>query len=63
MATMGHEVRTPLNAILGTAELLELGELSERVRGSVQTIRRSGESLSWKFSRNSRLRENGKRSD
>jgi len=45
MATMGHEVRTPLNAILGTAELLELGELSERVRGSVQTIRRSGESL------------------
>ncbi|MBY5434960.1 ATP-binding protein [Rhizobium johnstonii] len=45
MATMGHEVRTPLNAILGTAELLELGDLPERVRGSVQTIRRSGQSL------------------
>lgn len=45
MATMGHEVRTPLNAILGTAELLELSELPERVRGGVQTIRRSGQSL------------------
>jgi len=45
MATMGHEVRTPLNAILGTAELLELGALPEAVRGSVQTIRRSGVTL------------------
>lgn len=45
MATMGHEVRTPLNAILGTAELLELSDLPERTRGAVQTIRRSGQSL------------------
>ncbi|KNY30733.1 hypothetical protein AKG12_28415 [Agrobacterium sp. SUL3] len=45
MATMGHEVRTPLNAVLGTAELLELSDLPERVRGAVQTIRRSGQSL------------------
>lgn len=45
MATMGHEVRTPLNAILGTAELLELSELPNRVRAGIQTIRRSGQSL------------------
>ena len=45
MATMGHEVRTPLNAILGTAELLELGGLPERTKAGVQTIRRSGEAL------------------
>ncbi|MBO9111767.1 MULTISPECIES: ATP-binding protein [Rhizobium/Agrobacterium group] len=45
MATMGHEVRTPLNAILGTAELLELSELPDRVRTGVQTISRSGQSL------------------
>lgn len=45
MATMGHEVRTPLNAILGTAELLELSELPERVRLGIHTIRRSGQSL------------------
>lgn len=45
MATMGHEVRTPLNAILGTAELLELSGLPDRIATGVQTIRRSGETL------------------
>jgi signal transduction histidine kinase/CheY-like chemotaxis protein len=45
MATMGHEVRTPLNAILGTAELLDLSDLPARVREGVQTIQRSGQSL------------------
>lgn len=45
MATMGHEVRTPLNAILGTAELLELSGLPDRIAIGVQTIRRSGETL------------------
>lgn len=45
MATMGHEVRTPLHAILGTAELLQLGELPDRVASGLQTIRRSGQSL------------------
>jgi signal transduction histidine kinase/HPt (histidine-containing phosphotransfer) domain-containing protein len=45
MATMGHEVRTPLNAILGTAELLELGELPARTKAGIQTIRRSGQTL------------------
>jgi len=45
MATMGHEVRTPLNAILGTAELLELGDLPDKAKAGVQTIRRSGQTL------------------
>jgi signal transduction histidine kinase/DNA-binding response OmpR family regulator len=45
MATMGHEVRTPLNAILGTAELLELSPLSPSMAAGVQTIRRSGQAL------------------
>ncbi|MDR7145477.1 ATP-binding protein [Rhizobium sp. BE258] len=45
MATMGHEVRTPLNAILGTAELLELGDLPDKAKMGVQTIRRSGQTL------------------
>ncbi|NLR97110.1 response regulator [Rhizobium sp. P38BS-XIX] len=45
MATMGHEVRTPLNAVLGTAELLELDDPPEQVRAGIQTIRRSGQSL------------------
>lgn len=45
MATMGHEVRTPLNAILGTAELLELGDLPHKAKAGVQTIRRSGQTL------------------
>lgn len=45
MATMGHEVRTPLNAILGTAELLELQSLPQNTLLGVQTIRRSGNAL------------------
>ncbi|SIQ74524.1 Signal transduction histidine kinase [Rhizobium sp. RU20A] len=45
LATIGHEVRTPLNAILGTAELLELSALPADTRHNVQTIRRSGQSL------------------
>lgn len=45
MATMGHEVRTPLNAILGTAELMELQPLARGMLASVQTIRRSGSAL------------------
>jgi len=45
MATMGHEVRTPLNAILGTAELLELQTLPQGMLAGVQTIRRSGNAL------------------
>lgn len=45
MATMGHEVRTPLNAILGTAELLELSPLPPSVAAGMHTIRRSGQAL------------------
>ena len=45
MAIMGHEIRTPLSAILGTAELLELSELPSSVAPGVQTIRRSGQAL------------------
>jgi len=45
MATMGHEVRTPLNAILGTAELLQLATLPPSIASGVGTIRRSGEAL------------------
>ncbi len=45
MATIGHEVRTPLNAILGTAELLQLSALPPTVCTGIATIRRSGESL------------------
>jgi signal transduction histidine kinase/CheY-like chemotaxis protein len=45
MATIGHEVRTPLNAILGTAELLQLSALPPTVCAGITTIRRSGESL------------------
>jgi len=45
MATIGHEVRTPLNAILGMVELLELESLPARAADNVRTIRRSGEAL------------------
>jgi signal transduction histidine kinase/DNA-binding response OmpR family regulator len=45
MATIGHEVRTPLNAILGTAELLQLSALPPPICAGITTIRRSGESL------------------
>ncbi|WP_051679725.1 ATP-binding protein [Pseudorhizobium marinum] len=45
LATMSHEVRTPLNAILGTAELLDLSDIPAAAHHSVGTIRRSGEAL------------------
>ncbi|MBP1851345.1 ATP-binding protein [Rhizobium halophytocola] len=45
MATMSHEVRTPLNAILGMAELLQLSDLPEEASENVRTIRSSGEAL------------------
>jgi PAS domain S-box-containing protein len=46
LASMSHEMRTPLNAILGYAQLLkhESG-LSERQRDSLSTIVRSGDHL------------------
>jgi PAS domain S-box-containing protein len=42
LATVSHEVRTPLNAILGWAQLLLTGELeAEKVRRGLETISRN----------------------
>jgi signal transduction histidine kinase len=47
LATLGHELRNPLNAILGWARLLELGRLSpEEAHGGAQTIVRNVRLLS-----------------
>jgi signal transduction histidine kinase/ActR/RegA family two-component response regulator len=45
LATMGHELRTPISAILGFADLLGKGPLAESERDYVQTIQQSGSSL------------------
>lgn len=48
MASMSHELRSPLNSIVGFAQLLEQGmegELGEEQRESVTMIRRSSEEL------------------
>ncbi|CAN5529938.1 hypothetical protein BH24GEM3_BH24GEM3_26550 [soil metagenome] len=48
MATMSHEMRTPLNAILGYVELLEMGisgELNEMQRFQIERIRTTGRQL------------------
>jgi signal transduction histidine kinase len=48
MAAMGHELRSPLNSIVGFAQILERGlegELSEGQRESVTMVRRSAEEL------------------
>lgn len=43
---ISHEFRTPLNAILGYAQLIEAGDMPEKRRAAgVRTIRRSGEHL------------------
>ena len=47
LATLGHELRNPLNAILGWARLMELGRLSpEEAIGGAQTIVRNVRVLS-----------------
>ena len=47
LATLGHELRNPLNAILGWARLLELGRLApDEARGGAQTIVRNVRVLS-----------------
>ena len=45
LAVMSHEVRTPMNGVLGLAELLLDTPLSRDQRNSVETILRSGENL------------------
>ena len=45
LATMSHEVRTPLNGIVGFTSLLLDTKLSTEQREYVQTIRTSGEAL------------------
>ncbi|HET6602607.1 MAG TPA: two-component regulator propeller domain-containing protein [Xanthomonadaceae bacterium] len=42
LATMGHEVRTPLTGLLGMSELLLAAPLPPRERGYVKAIERSG---------------------
>lgn len=45
LANMSHETRTPLNGILGMAQLLEDEELSDIGKGYLGTLRQSGEHL------------------
>jgi signal transduction histidine kinase/CheY-like chemotaxis protein/amino acid transporter len=45
LAMMSHEVRTPLNGVLGFTSLLEGTHLDNSQRESLEFIRRSGESL------------------
>lgn len=45
LTTMSHEVRTPLNGILGMAHLLQTSDLDEEQRQNVDVIVDSGETL------------------
>ena len=45
LATLGHEVRTPMTGVLGMSELLQSGSLDTTQRGQVDAIRRAGEHL------------------
>ncbi|MEO8159827.1 MAG: two-component regulator propeller domain-containing protein [Arenimonas sp.] len=45
LATLGHEIRTPMTGVLGMAELLQAGQLQSRQRQQVQAIQRAGEHL------------------
>ncbi len=45
LATLGHEVRTPMTGVLGMAELLQGTPLDVHQRGHVDAIRRAGEHL------------------
>lgn len=45
LATLGHEVRTPMTGVLGMAELLRSTRLEPHQRSQVDAIRRAGEHL------------------
>ncbi|MFQ5775599.1 MAG: response regulator [Kiloniellaceae bacterium] len=45
LATMSHEVRTPMNGVMGMAGLLLDTQLNEEQRQYAETIRQSGEAL------------------
>lgn len=45
VATISHEVRTPLNAVLGMTDLLNLTSLTRKQREYIQTIQSSGDML------------------
>ncbi|MDQ3159834.1 MAG: ATP-binding protein, partial [Pseudomonadota bacterium] len=45
LATLGHEVRTPMAGVLGMSELLLAGALDARQRGQVDAIHRAGNHL------------------
>ncbi len=45
LATLGHEIRTPMTGVLGMAELLQGSGLDPRQRAQVEAIRRAGDHL------------------
>lgn len=45
LATLGHEVRTPMTGVLGMSELLLSTDLDARQRGYTEAIRRAGNHL------------------
>ncbi len=45
LATLGHEVRTPMAGVLGMSELLLASQLDPRQRGQVDAIHRAGNHL------------------
>jgi signal transduction histidine kinase/CheY-like chemotaxis protein len=45
LATLGHEVRTPMTGVLGMSELLLASDLDLRQRGQVDAIHRAGNHL------------------
>jgi signal transduction histidine kinase/ActR/RegA family two-component response regulator/streptogramin lyase len=45
LATMGHEIRTPMTGVLGMTELLLTGSLDPRQRSQAESIQRAGQHL------------------